>query len=219
MTRPRARILPHTELEAARVLPLGAASAARPRRLPRAVLEAEQQAKHVLAEAQRQAERIQSRAQQAADDLRLQLEARTRAEALALVAHQALVFAKREEQRDKSNLEQAIELATLLAERLLGEELSLKPERVAALAKQALREAAGARRASIVANVRDAAELRASLNAQLCELDELELKEDPSLAAGHLRLETELGTIEANLGAQLCHLALSLRRLLKGQAP
>jgi flagellar biosynthesis/type III secretory pathway protein FliH len=216
MNRPRARILPRAEIspESVRALPRPSPSVNAPRSVRRAVLDAEEQGRAIVAEAKRQAEQIQLRAQQAADDIRLQAEARARAEALALVVSQAVQFGKRETQRARSSLDQAVDLATLLAERLLGEELSLAPGRVAALAQQALREAAGARRATIVANPDDAAQLRATLNAVSTELEDVQIKEEAGLAQGHLRVETELGVIEAELKGQLRRLATQLRKLL-----
>jgi flagellar biosynthesis/type III secretory pathway protein FliH len=216
MNGPRARILPRAEVSPAsvRALPRSSPSANPPRSVRRAVLDAEEQGRAIIAEARRQAELIQIRAQQAADDIRLQAEARARAEALALVVSQAVQFAKRETQRSRSSLDQAIDLATLLAERLLGQQLNLEPACVASLAQQALREAAGARRVTIVANPDDAAQLRATLTPASTELDDVQIKEDPSLPTGHLRVETELGVIEAELKGQLRRLAAQLRKLL-----
>jgi flagellar biosynthesis/type III secretory pathway protein FliH len=217
MNRPRARIVPRAEVSPAsvRALPRSSPSINAPKSVRRAVLDAEEQGRAIIAEARRQAEQIQIRAQQAADDIRLQAEARARAEALALVVSQAVQFAKRETQRAKSSLDQAVDLATLLAERLLGEELELAPERVSRLAQQALREAAGARRVTIVANPTDAAQLRATLTPASTELDDIQIKEELGLAPGHLRVETELGVIEAELKGQLRRLATQLRKLLQ----
>lgn len=216
MNRPRARILSRAEVSPAsvRALPRSSPSVNAPKSVRRAVIDAEEQGRIIIAEARREAEQIQIRAQQAADDIRLQAEARARAEALALVVSQAVQFAKRENQRARSSLDQAVDLATLLAERLLGEELKLQPARVAHLAQQALREAAGARRVTIVANPGDAAQLRATLTPASTELEDIQIKEEPGLAAGHLRVETELGVIEAELKGQLRRLATQLRKLL-----
>lgn len=217
MNRPRARILPRTELSPAsvRALTRSSPNLNAPKSVRRAVLDAEEQGRAIIAEARRQAEQIQIRAQQAADDIRLQAEARARAEALALVVSQAVQFAKRETQRAKSSLDQAVDLATLLAERLLGEELKVAPARVSNLAQQALREAAGARRVTIVANPADAAQLRATLTPASTELEDIQIKEELGLAPGHLRVETELGVIEAELKGQLRRLATQLRKLLQ----
>jgi flagellar biosynthesis/type III secretory pathway protein FliH len=217
VNRPRARILPRTEVSPAsvRTLPRSSPGVNAPKSVRRAVVDAEEQGRVIIAEARREAEQIQIRAQQAADDIRLQAEARARAEALALVVSQAVQFAKRETQRAKSSLDQAVDLATLLAERLLGEELTVAPARVSHLAQQALREAAGARRATIVANPADAAQLRATLTPASTELEDIQIKEEAGLAPGHLRVETELGVIEAELKGQLRRLATQLRKLLQ----
>ena len=78
---------------------------------------------------------------------------------MAAVAAKALALAAREADFDERNLDRAVELARLLAERLLGEALAIDPARVAALARAALAEARGARRAVIAAHPDDAAEL------------------------------------------------------------
>jgi len=56
-----------------------------------------------------------------------------------------------------------VDLAKLLAERLLGESLRVAPEQVVSLAKQALGEARGARRIQLVAHPDDARILEQSL--------------------------------------------------------
>lgn len=193
-------------------------AALRPRIIARPIAEAKAEARALLEKARDEAQQIISRAEAAANDLILQQHARARADALCLVVAEALELRKRQAELEKSVLDRSVDFATLLAERLLGEELSLAPERVRALARQALTEAAGARHAIIVAHPRDAGELRSGLVNLGSLLDSIGIEDDPNLARGHIRVETELGVIEADVRGQLERLATQLRKLLTSHA-
>jgi len=186
----------------------------RPRIIPRPIADAKAEARALLEKARDEAQQIISRAEAAANDLILQQHTRARADALCLVVGEALELRKRQAELEKGVLDRSVDFATLLAERLLGEELSLAPERVRALARQALTEAAGARHAILVAHPRDASELRAGLVNLGSLLDSIGIEDDPKLARGQIRVETELGVIEADVRGQLERLATQLRKLL-----
>jgi flagellar biosynthesis/type III secretory pathway protein FliH len=49
-------------------------------------------------------------------------------------------------------------------------------------------------------------------------LDSIEIEDDAALARGHLRVETELGLIEADVRGQLDRLAAQLKKLLETHA-
>jgi type III secretion protein L len=183
--------------------------------LPKVVADARERADALLRDAREEARQILAQAQAKVDDLILQQQARAHADALCLVVGEALELRKRQAELSRSVLERSIGFATLLAERLLGEELQQSPERVRALARQALREAAGARQAVIVAHPADAAELRAGLVGLGELLDSIGIEEDARLGRGQLRVETELGVIEADLRGQLERLAGQLKKLLE----
>ena len=186
--------------------------------LTKAVADAKTQAKNLIQRAHEDARQIRAHAEAEADDLILQQQARARADALCLVVGETLELRKRQAELSKSVLDRSIGFATLLAERLLGEELEQSPERIRALARQALKEAAGARQAVIVAHPRDAAELRAGLIGLGAMLDSIGIEEDTRLTRGQLRVETELGVIEADLKGQLERLAVQLKKLLESHA-
>lgn len=221
---PRARIIrqPAAGLASPRAAPAPSGAAPeplRPRIIARPIAEAKAEARALLEEARAEAQEILSRAEAAANDLVLQQHTRARADALCLVVGEALELRKRQEELSKNVLERSVDFATLLAERLLGEELALAPERVRALARQALTEAAGARHAIIVAHPRDASELRSGLATLGSLLDSVGIEDDPQLSRGHIRVETELGVIEADVQGQLERLAAQLRKLLTSHAP
>ena len=187
--------------------------------IARPIADAKAEARALLEKARDEAQQIISRAEAAANDLILQQHTRARADALCLVVGEALELRKRQAELEKSVLDRSVDFATLLAERLLGEELSLAPERVRALARQALTEAAGARHAIIVAHPRDACELRSGLVNLGSLLDSIGIEDDPKLTRGYIRVETELGVIEADVRGQLERLAAQLRKLLTSHAP
>jgi flagellar biosynthesis/type III secretory pathway protein FliH len=108
-----------------------------------------------------------------------------------------------------------VELARLLAERLLGTALRLDPGLVVSLAERALSEARGARRVRLVAHPDDAARLEAQGESLGATLDALEILADPARAPGDLRLETEIGVLDAQLAPQLDRLAQKLRESLR----
>lgn len=182
--------------------------------VPKVVVEAHQRAREIVQEAESEAQDIRERATAEASDVSLQRQARARADALSLVVRQVVELHKRQAELDASVVDRSIGLAQLLAERLLGEQLSLEPERVAALARQTLLEVAGARRAVVTAHPDDAQYLRAGLEGLETPIETLSIESDASLARGQIRVETELGVVEANLPGQLERLSTQLRQLL-----
>ena len=131
----------------------------------------------------------------------------------AKLAASFLALRAREEARAVAELDHAVELARVLAERILGATLILDASSIVSMARQALTEAQGARTVRIDANPEDATVLRAHLT-DLAPLHAT-VTEDASLARGSLRLHTDLGTLDARLPAQLERLAAALRDALR----
>jgi flagellar biosynthesis/type III secretory pathway protein FliH len=178
------------------------------------VLEAAERAKLLVQAAEVRAAHIVSDAERAVAELRLRVEAEARADAAAKVAARALALRHHEARADERSLDRSVELARLLAERLLGESLRVAPEQVIALAKQALGEARGARRIGLVAHPEDARILAQSLPALGLDPTTAQVRPDVSRARGNLRIETEIGVLDAELAPQLERLALKLRESL-----
>lgn len=178
---------------------------------PRALVDAGAEAERVLAKARVEAQLLLDAAARSAADLRLRAEAEARAEASAKLAAHALSLASYEAKADERALERSIELARLLAERLLGASLAIAPEQVVALARQALSEARGARRLSIVAHPEDARLLSDALPSLGVALEIVRVSPDASRRRGSLRIETDIGVLDADLAPQLDRLALKLR--------
>ena len=123
------------------------------------------------------------------------------------------MLASREATTLERQLDQVVSLARLLAERLLGEALAVDPTRVVALARQALAEARGARQVTIAAHPDDVPLLeRALAERQLAP--PLAFVADRARARGHLRLETDIGSLDAELGPELDRLTEKLREVL-----
>jgi flagellar biosynthesis/type III secretory pathway protein FliH len=180
----------------------------------REVLEASERAQQMLSAAQERAAGIVQEAERASAELRLRAEAEGRADAAAKVAASTLALRHHEARSDERALDRSIELARLLAERLLGESLRVAPEQVVALARQALTEARGARRITIVAHPEDAQILEHSLLALGLEPSTSQVRSDTTRARGNLRIETEIGVLDAELSPQLERLSVKLRESL-----
>jgi flagellar assembly protein FliH/type III secretion protein L len=179
----------------------------------REVLEAVEKARAIVARAEAEARAVVARAEAEAAELAQTLAARARTEAARALAARELVLASRESTALERELENVVSLARLLAERLLGEALALDPTRVVALARQALAEARGARRVTIAAHPEDVPLLEHAL-AERKLAPPLTVVADRARARGHLRLETDIGTLDAELAPELDRLTEKLREAL-----
>ena len=186
-----------------------------PRRVERAVVDASKRAEEIVARAEEKAQALLEEAKDRAEQVKLNASVEARAEALAELATQSLALKRAEQFADEAALTRSIQLAGVLAERLLGEELQLRPERVTALARQALAESRGARRIKIYANPRDLSFLEAERESLGLGEQIVELFAEPHLGQGELRLETDLGVLDAALRPQLERLVQELKRSLK----
>jgi flagellar biosynthesis/type III secretory pathway protein FliH len=105
---------------------------------------------------------------------------------------------------------QLLGLASVLAERLIGEQLRVSPATISRLAEEVLREARGARKITIFC----APDAKASLLSAAPRLAEvfastIDVQQDASLGEGDLIIESELGQIVAKIRSRLdCLLAV-----------
>jgi flagellar biosynthesis/type III secretory pathway protein FliH len=126
-----------------------------------------------------------------------------------------LALHARQERVAERDLDRAVSMAAALAERLVGASLEIAPAKIALLAKQALAEARGARRAVIEAQPEDAATLARHVAELGFPPDAIEVRPNATLARGDLALHTDLGILDAKLPARLEHLAAALRDALR----
>jgi flagellar biosynthesis/type III secretory pathway protein FliH len=181
---------------------------------PRELVDASAEARRVLEAAERDAKTLLERARAECAEVRLRAEMEGRAAAVADFATRALLLAAREAEVDGRSLDRVVELARVLAERLLGEALRLEPARVVELARQALNEARGARRIELAAHPEDVPLLEAALtDARISGVTRI--VSDGSRGRGSVRLDTDVGTLDAELAPQLDRLTARLRETLR----
>jgi flagellar biosynthesis/type III secretory pathway protein FliH len=180
------------------------------RAVPAEVVQASEQARGIVARAEERSRALVAEAEAQAAALKQRAAAEAHADVVASFAARELALRARERKGLEDRFDDVVTVARLLAERLLGEELRLDPARITALARQALTEARGAEQLKLVAHPDDAPLLERALRAS--ELDGVTaVVAEPTRARGSLRLETELGALDAELAPQLERLAAKLR--------
>jgi flagellar biosynthesis/type III secretory pathway protein FliH len=189
-----------------------------PKRLAREAVDAHLLAQRLVEAAQREAEAILAQARENAAQIAANAAEDARQVEHAKLAALYVALRVEDERREERDLDRAIGLARVLAERLLGEALEADPARVVALARQALIEARGAIPTVIEASPLDADALRSQLVAlglgNGLAKSALDVKIDPQLPRGSLRVHTNLGTLDVQLAPQLERLAKALRDAL-----
>jgi flagellar assembly protein FliH len=207
----RARIVRAAQAGDATPLPSPRPSQDQVRRMAREELEARGTAERVVQEARSQAAAIVQQAREEASIAAAEVAREAREQAEARVAAQWLCLRNDEDSRLVRDKDRMIGMAVVLAERLLGTVLALGPERIAELARVAIGEARGARRIAIDAHPLDVEMLRQSLRDASLDPHIVEVRADGALARGDLRLQTDIGTIDAKLATRLQRLAAALR--------
>jgi type III secretion protein L len=183
-------------------------------RLASVEIDARDEAARMIGAARRAADAIldeaRAKATNVAEDAAREAAEAERAKLAALY----LATRAREERSAEVELDRAVDLARVLAERLIGEAIAADPAVVARLARQALTEARGARSVRIEAHPDDVAALQNHV-AHLDIASVASVAGDVTLERGCLRLHTDLGTIDAQLRPQLERLAKALRDALR----
>lgn len=178
--------------------------------VPAPVVDAHAQARSIIASAEARARELVDGAEAELERLKAEARRTGRELALAELSARALSLSRAEATLDERALSRSTELSRLLAERLLGEALQLEPARVVSLARAALAEARGARSITIVAHPDDLPELERALRQG--ELERVtRVVPNAERARGSLRLETEIGVLDAELSVQLDRLVAALR--------
>jgi flagellar biosynthesis/type III secretory pathway protein FliH len=179
--------------------------------IDRAIVLAEQRAVSIVAQAEAEAARIVAEAFAKAASARDDAEREGRQAGVARLAA-AWMRLRDEEAKAAARAEQhTIEIARVLAERLLGQALVLDPSLIVALARQTLTAVSRARRILLVAHPDDAEALKNSLGELGLDGAVIDVAIDASRPRGGLRVETDLGTLDADLAPQLDRLVLALR--------
>lgn len=183
------------------------------RRVPRVVVDAHEVAARLVADARAKADAIVADATRNANAIAEQVAHETREKEIARIAAEVIAVRAGAERRAERELDRTIELAVLLAERLVGEAIAVEPTRIGTLALHALEETRGARQMRIEASAGDVA----ALEQVLATLGEgvATIEVSPELARGSLVVHTELGRVDARLAPQLSRLAAALREVLR----
>jgi type III secretion protein L len=186
------------------------------KRVAASIVDAHGESERILARARAHADAIISAAKASATSVAESAASEARERELARVAAEVLVFRSSIEGRAEREIDRTIEIAVLLAERLVGDAIAAEPARVKALALGALHETRGARQMRVEACPADVPEL----TAVLAELGEgvATVEPQPELARGSLVVHTELGRVDARLAPQLARLAEALREALRSPA-
>lgn len=188
-----------------------ATAPARGRVVPRVRVDAERDARAIVAAAEARAAELEGAARARGERLAAEAERAARDAAAAELAAELLLVRSDRARLDAAHLDRVVELARLLAERLVGEVLAVEPQRVVAMARDLAAEARGARRLHIEAHPADADALATALG----ELGrDARVTADPSLARGSLRLATDAGRVDGRLDVRLERLAVALRAAL-----
>jgi flagellar biosynthesis/type III secretory pathway protein FliH len=188
MDRGRARVVRRETLE-------GVAQA------ERLVRSARQSAKEIVERAAAEAEQQFAGARQRAEEAQ-------REDAAAAVAAQRVRDAK----ADLAASDRILEIARLLAERLLQDQLRAAPEMLVPIAREAIAQFWRAEAITVRACAADVNVLRAHVEELGAAASALRFEVDETCTAGSIKVATGQGALDANIGMQLDRLVEALRR-------
>lgn len=184
----------------------------RARVLRRAFVEASERAEQITARAERHARQLVRDAEEAAAAARRVAIEEGRASGYAEALARLDVIDRLEAESDRRALERSIEMARLLAERLIGRELASDPSAVVDLASQVLSEVRGAHQITLHVHPDDAAALSEHFDQSQTGVA---VVSDATCARGDFRVVTDVGSIDAELGDRLDLLAAKLAHALR----
>lgn len=178
--------------------------------------DASERPRRILSDAKKQAAELLAQFERNIDSTRNDMLIQARADAeLELVAKALEIAALRQRTLDQAQ-DDILTLAQVMAERVIGEELLLKPERLMNLAQQSIREARGSSRIVLYAHPDDAAYLNRAIDILTTDSTvEIQIQSEPDFTPGDIRVETDVGTLDARIGTQLTNLATKIRESLR----
>lgn len=199
----------------AKVLAEAATGGLAPKVLPHGVFEAKEKAHEIVDAARAEARTIAEEAARQAEALRETARREGAEEGLARW-NQAVVEAG--EARDRLLRDSERELARLavrVAEKIIGERLRAEPDTIVSIVAQALKSVRLERSLTIQVNPKHVEEVRARLerlHAVVGASREIQIVANAAVAPGGCVVESELGSIDAQLETQLNCLEKALRR-------
>lgn len=166
----------------------------------------EKQAADLLEKTQQRAVEALEHANQQRDAIIAEAREAGRQEGLAQVT-ELLLKAKTEAGALVTGAEREIvKLALAMAEKIIGRALETNPETILHVAAQAIESFRQQRELVLRVNPQDVELLRNSrkrLMEMLCRTKDIQVREDPEVSSGGCIIETEVGTVDAQLRTQL----------------
>lgn len=178
----------------------------------REIAQAREQAARIVADAEARADTMLALARQEADAMAPGLERQARAGAQAELAEAWAAMRAREARADRDAADRTLSIARLLAERLLRSQLSLAPESLVPMAREALAQFWAAGQVTLRACPQDTSVLKEHLEELGVPAASLRLIEDAERERGSLLVRTSIGELDTDLGVQLDRLVEALRR-------
>ena len=185
------------------------------RRVPAAVARAHADAARIIDDAMVHAGNLEARARDRVTDIARLAGEEAREIELGRLAAVALHLDARARTHSAAETERAVALARILAERVVGAELAIAPERVAQMAAELLGEARGASTARIFGCREDIEALRTTFASLGLPEGTATFQEDASLVRGSLVLESDVGTVDGRLETRLPRFADALLEALR----
>ena len=169
------------------------------------VFEARQSAQGIIEEAQKERERILAEAQREREELLAKTKEQGRQEGLAQATEIILKAKMQAAQVLLTHERDIIELACKIAEKIIGRDIERDPSLLADICANAVEQLRNARAVVLRVHPKSAAVLRAR-KAELMELIgravDVAIKEDPDVAPVGCIVQTEFGTVDAQLPTQ-----------------
>jgi flagellar assembly protein FliH len=166
------------------------------------------EAEHLLRGARQEAKQILERAGVEAGQIKQRAVAQGNAAAARI-----LVAARDSARRQVDDATRGLtQLAVKIAEKLLGQELSLRPERVVDIVRECLKKADQARRIVLRVNPDDLRRVEDALARlkRACEAEVLLVEPDAAIDRGGCIVETELSQLDGRLDSQLAAILAGL---------
>jgi flagellar biosynthesis/type III secretory pathway protein FliH len=182
--------------------------------LRREVLAAKREAETILEHAEKQAQQLLQQTEQQARSAREAAERAGYEAGLALAVEQVVRVARKEEELDQRALSRSIEIAQLLAERVVGKTLNESPDALAEMARAALEEVRGARQVRFLVAPDDVECIAQALARDLGSPMLVQVEAHPDLQRGDFEMRTDKGVLTAKLADRLRLLAKVLAERL-----
>ena len=181
-------------------------SVGQPMVIRRGVQAAQAQAEEIVATAEREAERILAEARAMAEQLRERAKRDGYQNGLAEWNDVLGTAWKARDEYVAQNEAAVLQLAVRVAEKVIGAELASSPEKVAGIAREALKSAQRAKTFVIQAHPADVPLLQqrvSELRTVVGPAREIEIISSPALSRGDCVIESDIGIIDARLETQL----------------